>query len=873
MKKISVYLALVLLLFRCSETDLIQPVNILQPSTQTQTESQSSFSLANTVFVSATGNDSGDGSAVNPWKTLRYAVTKVPASQGYTIQLSAGTFIETGLIEVPLGVNVIGAGIDQTILKAATSFYYYPASPAYATDKFLISLNAGTQLNGNQTLKGFTIDGDLKKLHGGIYVRYRSNVTIDGVKVQNTNFTGMWLWDVKDSKLRNSQIINSSWGSTSYCVGALNLGNVERVEIDKLSIDENKGYGIKAIGPSGNNNILNLKIHDSRVSVHPYGIWNGGSAPNIAIELWQVNLVGSEIYNTYVDNTISLINSNATPSTGIQTIRVHHNTIDMETRAQGAGYGVELTIHDAEVDHNYFLKGTYGIANWDNPMKNWNIHHNTFYALQGTYPGEVVRSQWSGLHNVKLYNNTIEFASTKTMNVVGLYGGASDNVDVKNNLFIDNNTGYSYYPNQLIHLENGATLNTLTVQNNSFSRLPVGSTPGSYQNNQTSDPQINKTSNRPDPYYMPKVGSPLINTGLNLGYTFVGSAPDIGAYEYNAVSTVINALPQVSITSPVNNSNFTTGASVTITANAIDPDGTIGKVEFFNGATLIAQDITSPYSFAWANVPAGNYTLTAKATDNQNMTTTSSSVVISVTSAITNQPPVVSLTSPANNAALATSTSVTLTATATDNNGSIAKVEFFNGSTKLGEDVTSPYSLIWSATAGTCVISAKATDNAGAITTSNSATVLVSTSSAIRLILDSSDAILTGKVTTGYDAQAQRGTYFYVAPGNGKNYYIPPPAAAAFNFQLTKTDNYVIWVKVKSPTSSNQGHYIYNGKGRWFTWLAGIHTEWTWVKMTDGGAPALFSFSQGTNQFQMAWFDENVKVDQVLITNDLTYTP
>jgi len=45
---------------------------------------------------------------------------------------------------------------------------------------------------------------------------------------------------------------------------------------------------------------------------------------------------------------MSLVNSPGT-STGIQTIRVHDNTFDMQTRANGAGYGLELTIHDAEV--------------------------------------------------------------------------------------------------------------------------------------------------------------------------------------------------------------------------------------------------------------------------------------------------------------------------------------------------------------------------------------------------------------------------------------------------------------------------------------------------------------------------------------------
>jgi hypothetical protein len=310
----------------------------------------------------------------------------------------------------------------------------------------------------------------------------------------------------------------------------LNLGNLSGVEITQLNVNESTGYGIKAIGPSGNNNIFNTTIHDSHISVNPVGLWSSGSNPNIAIELWQINLVGCQIYNTYVDNNISLVNSNATPSTGIQTIRVHDNTIDMDTRAHGAGYGLELTIHDAEVDHNYFIKGTQGIANWASPMKNWSIHHNTFYAIQGLYPGEIVRSQISGLHNVNIYNNTIEFASAQTMNVVGLYGGTSENVNVENNLIINNNTAYSFYPNSLVHMENGAVLNALVVENNLLFNLPVGTVPGTYSSNLASDPQIDDAGTRPSPYYLPKTGSPLIQAGLNVGLTFVGSAPNIGAY-------------------------------------------------------------------------------------------------------------------------------------------------------------------------------------------------------------------------------------------------------------------------------------------------------------------------------------------------------
>ena len=546
-KKIVVCAGIALFLFQCSDENDVRIIPPPSPSqlpspNQPAAQSQPAVSLANSHYVSTAGNDmSGDGSVSKPWKTLKYAVTQVPANQGQTIRLAAGTFIEDGLVEVPLGVSIEGAGKDSTIIKAASSFYYHPADPGYATDKFLISLSEFNQLDGNQSLRNFTIDGDSKQLHGGIYVRYRNKVVIDQVKVQNTNFSGIWIWDVKDSQVTNTQLVNCSWGSMGYCAGALNLGNVDRVEIAQLDVNENTGYGIKAIGPNGYNDIFNLKIHDSRVSVNPFGLWNNGSAPNIAIELWQANLEGCEIYNSYVDNTISLVNSNATPSTGIQTMRLHDNTIDMETRAHGSGYGLELTIHDAEVDHNYFIKGNYGIANWDNPMENWIIHHNTFYALQGMYPGEVVRSQWSGLHNVKLYNNTIEFAGDKTMNVVGVYGGTSDKLDVKNNLVINSNTGYSYYPNQFIHTENGAVINNLQVLNNSITNLDAGNLLTSLLGLLVQNPLINlttlpnpavtKTGTRPQPYYLPAAGSSLVNAGLNVGLPYQGSAPDIGAYE------------------------------------------------------------------------------------------------------------------------------------------------------------------------------------------------------------------------------------------------------------------------------------------------------------------------------------------------------
>lgn len=439
-------------------------------------------------FVYLTGDDVlGDGSAAKPWKSLFTAISKVAPNLGHIIQLGPGMFIERGLIEVPPGVNITGQGKTLTILKAAPPFYYHPPDPGYAQDKFLLSLKASSLTNGNQALSNFSIDGDRKQLHGGIYVNNRFNVTIDSVKVSNTNFTGIWLWDVKYSSLRKVDLQNCSWGSTAWVAGALNLGNLENVDIE-VDIDESTGYGIKAIGPSGYNNIFGLRIHNSRISVNPTGLWSGGSAPNIACELWSVDLVNCEIANCYLDNTLSLVNNNGIPSTGIKTIRVHDNTFNMDARANGAGYAIECQVNDIEIDNNYIIKGSYGIANWAAGMKNWNIHHNTFFALGGQYPGEPIRVQGSGLHFVKFYNNTIMFTGNKTMNVIGSYGGVSESVEIKNNLLIDANTGYSFWPNEFIHLENGATIAGLVVEGNLFSKLPIGVVPGQYVNNQIIKP-------------------------------------------------------------------------------------------------------------------------------------------------------------------------------------------------------------------------------------------------------------------------------------------------------------------------------------------------------------------------------------------------
>jgi len=102
-------------------------------------------------------------------------------------------------------------------------------------------------------------------------------------------------------------------------------------------------------------------------------------------------------------------------------------------------------------------------------------------------------------------------------------------------------------------------------------------------------------------------------------------------WSFTTAGTAPNNLPPtVSITSPANNASYSAPATVIVSASASDSDGTVSRVDFYQGSTLIGSDTTSPFSITWSNVPAGTYSLTAVATDNGNATATSAAITITV---------------------------------------------------------------------------------------------------------------------------------------------------------------------------------------------------------------------------------------------------
>ena len=496
--------------------------------------------LARNYYVSPSGNDNNSGTQSEPWKTLRYACAQVEAGQGHVINLTEGKFVESGRCDVPPGVSIIGAGMDKTILQANSSFHFGSyGGGSFHYERALINLTTLGGTIGNQVIKGFTIDGTGRKMWGGIMVRGRHEVEIADVKVSETSFFGMWLLESENIILHDCVFRDNAWAE-QWSTGGLMLAMLKNVDMYNLDIYQGAGYGFKTLG--GNPSRLeNVNLHHSKVSVYPFNPWNGGQSAALALEYWRAKLINCEIYECDFDNIISLVDYE--PNDGIKTIRIHHNRIIPNPLK---GYSIEANLSNIEIDHNYIKKTPYGIANWSRVKRsNWQIHHNIWDGFwRGTvnHPSRLIISVYA-LEDIHFYNNTVYMDEASALDVVYLKrdGAPSKGIYIKNNIFVRKKPREGQWPDNLLHYETSHPLSVAEISNNIFDGFPMENREGgtlknppgySESNNLFVDAKLELEGDRPHPFFALTQGSPAIDAGTDVGLTYSGSAPDIGAVEF-----------------------------------------------------------------------------------------------------------------------------------------------------------------------------------------------------------------------------------------------------------------------------------------------------------------------------------------------------
>lgn len=594
---------------------------------------------ATTYYVNATtGNNAANGlTAGTAWRTIEYALTR-PLSSGDILQLSADTFTENGPLNIPVGVSLFGSGVTQTVIQANASYFFnYTGSEDY-NQHFLIQVSSGAYTVGNQTLKDFTIEGgpntSTRQLHGGIYVKNRGSVTVENINVRYTNFCAIWFYDVKNSVMRNVSTLDCSWGSTGWASGAIQLANLENVELDDLDINEARGYGLKGLPHEAT--YLNLKIHSSRFSVNPDGLWQDGLAPNITLELWASAFPGCEIYDNYFDNTLSLVYPAGAPYNQPSGLKVYNNTFDIlpPSRANGDGYGMECSINDVEIYGNHFNGGGRGIASFmGHKHYNWNIHHNIFNGLSSYYPtsaiflsgGQPTGPKDGGVIGLTIANNTMEMTGSSTLSLYNAgYESETSGVVIKNNLVINNSSGgQEFGSNKVIRLADIATMTPPDMTNNDFYNISSAGDAGSLTNNLNVNPSITASGTKPTPYYtLTSNSTSLIDAGVNMGYPYLGSGPDIGAYEFSSSSSI----PVTGVALSPSNLSLSVGANSPLTKTITPSNATNQNVTWSSSNTSIA---TVNSAGVVTGVAAGSATITVTTVDGNKTATSAITVTAS----------------------------------------------------------------------------------------------------------------------------------------------------------------------------------------------------------------------------------------------------
>ena len=328
-----------------------------------------------TVYhVATTGSDAtGDGSAAKPWKTIAKACATVAAGAGSTIQVGAGTYVESATCLASVRHEPRGRGWTRRADDRAGLGRPPRRRPNC------------TAAGNTQTVSGLKLDGQHRSAGTrGMTVSSVRGLTVTDLDAENfkgaragqngggaLNVVNAWNLDLGNSTLRNGGDVQSS-----QCTGTLGLGDFYDSRIHDLTISEDVGYGVKgSVAPSEVDNTTFDNL-DVSVGTTSCSVWN-----TLAFELFETNAVGTTIENSSFNATVSLtdVGSGPGPLVRLSLRRPQQPLDDQHRQRVRARARPEQRPHPQQL----LAGGLYPVANFTSQVKSGNvIDHNVFDNVQ-----------------------------------------------------------------------------------------------------------------------------------------------------------------------------------------------------------------------------------------------------------------------------------------------------------------------------------------------------------------------------------------------------------------------------------------------------------------------------------------------------------
>ncbi|QDU29501.1 hypothetical protein ETAA8_46130 [Anatilimnocola aggregata] len=339
------------------------------------------------------------------------------ATEGDTIRIDEGRFELPEPLELPSGVTLQGAGVDKTIL-APTKDRTAPTISLPDPEMKLEGLDTGAYLIRLQRdsrgvkISDLTLQGS--QLHGAIFAWYPRDLELSGLRVQETMWSGVRTFGMKNSKIHGCEFIDAGgrWekgkpgtkgGITGGAIFAIWMADCEVFDNRFLRTRpqrEHEFYGIKV------RQAKRCRFHHNTIEV------------NFSLELPFENDEDVEIDHNVLHGTVSIPKhaGGPVPESG-RTFHIHHNWFR-------DSYSIEFVRNGVEIDHNLFdfdplkdhgnLISGFGKAAAKGPA----VFHNNLV----NNPGRGIIWINEVFDQLVVRNNHIVTRTTATPRIEGLFG-------------------------------------------------------------------------------------------------------------------------------------------------------------------------------------------------------------------------------------------------------------------------------------------------------------------------------------------------------------------------------------------------------------------------------------------------------------------
>ncbi len=256
--------------------------------TQATVLSASVSTTGRSLYVSTTGNNTGDGSTANPYATIAYGVSQLKA--GDTLYIEAGTYQQSGAGAVlttsgTADAHITIEGVGNVVIEGT-------GTVTYAGYTVASNFNPAFDTGGQSYIdfKNLTVDN----LRAPVKVSTNSSyIDIDGVNADRDHF-GLWIDGANNVSAHNMTITNCRNGVRTDSTAGVTPHDILLENIDSSGAkDVYSGFdtayrnGDGFILEYGNNiTILNCKSHDN---------WDSG----FDIKATNVYLEGVDSYGNY----------------------------------------------------------------------------------------------------------------------------------------------------------------------------------------------------------------------------------------------------------------------------------------------------------------------------------------------------------------------------------------------------------------------------------------------------------------------------------------------------------------------------------------------------------------------------------------------